>query len=223
MSSDKRLSEVSLAYNKHVVNLDRARKVFEEEMQNLVDFAHKHLDDRRTWPQEGVRKVRWGKPQPTSSARSVPWLNWVAGTKVRMDIRPPNFKVFRKAAAFVYFEIVFVRDIGNFVFECRLENQNIIDTDLDEETFAVIQKHDSSEFPRAEHIKRDTTVIYRCDIEESLFDDINNCVNRGLDVICEAVNQIFPDSEYTDTSAIEEEKEQDEIESQEQGSDSDDV
>ncbi len=223
MSSDKRLSEVSLVYNKHVANLDRARQIFEEEMQNLVDFVHKHFEDRRTWPQEGVRKVRWGKPQPWSSARSVPWLNWIAATRVRMDVKPPNYKVFRKAAAFVYFQIGFVADIGCFAFECRLENQNAIDTDLDEETFSVIQKQDSARYPRAEHIKRDTTVIYRCDIEESLFDDINDWVDRGLNVICEAVDQMFPDTQYANTSTAEEESEQDDNESPEQDTDSDDV
>jgi len=42
-------------------------------------------------------------------------------------------------------------------------------------------------------------------IQNSLFDDINSWVDRGLDIIIETVDRIYPDSEYDDSELLEDE------------------
>jgi|GEM_PF-2185916 len=196
MSSSSHYSDVSAAFNSHIANLDKARRVFEEEVEVLNSFVFKHLEDRRTWPVEGVRKTRWGRPEPWSSTREVAWLNWSAATRTRMDIRAPGYKRFRKAAAYVFFQVAYDSSLGTFAFTCRVENQNSVDAALDERAIELIQTMDPGDFPNSVHVKRNTAMLFRCELEESLWDEANNWVDRGLDILTKVVDQVFPDELY---------------------------
>ena len=198
MTSTKRFSDVSAAYNAHVANLDQARCIFEEEVTKLNEYVYRHLAER--YPR-ATRKLRWGAPKHWSTAREVTWLHWMAGCRVRLDVKPPGYKVFRKGAAFLYFQSLYAESVGAFVFEARLENQNTANTEIDEEAYAVIEAEGGDRFPRAEHLKRNTTVLFRCDLGDGLFDDLNDYVDRAMEVIEAAIDRLYPDSAYPTEAA----------------------
>ena len=96
LSSPKTFSDVALAYNDHLASLDQARIKFEEDVDSLNELVHARLAERRAWSGEGIRKVRWAKPEPWSTSREGAWQNWISSTRIRLDVRPPNYKNFRR-------------------------------------------------------------------------------------------------------------------------------
>ena len=196
--TSEHFTAVSLAFSEHVADLDRARHVFEEEVERFNGYVAQRLEERRGLPGEGVRKLRWGRVEDWSVVRDVAWLNWYAGTRIEVDIRPPGYKVFRRAAAYLYFEVRYSRDAECFRFRCRLENQNRVSADIDEETMAVVHRRGESEFPASEQIKTNTAVLFRKDLHESLFDELSQWIDRSLAVVAEAIDSVFPDARYAD-------------------------
>jgi hypothetical protein len=202
MTSDLRYSDVSQTYNTHVANLDRARLIFQREVEQLNEYASKHIEDRRSWPLEGVQKVRWGKPEHWSTARETTWLNWTSATRVRLDVRPPGYMRYKMAAAYVFFQTSYDQELAKFVFSCRLENQNAVSSDIDEEAIALIRAADIGRFPNAVHVKRNRAMLFRINLEDSLYDEINDWVDRGFELISATIDRMFPDAEYLDNPEL---------------------
>jgi len=195
--SEQGFTEVSMTYNNHVVNLDRARQGFEEDTRRFNGLVLSHLADVCSREPDGIGKMRWRLPEDWSSAREVAWLNFVASARIRLDLRPPQYKNFKKHAAYLYFEIRFDPDMGRFVLRCRLENQNNVNAEIDETVDQLIRDERAAAFPGHDHIKSSTTILFKRDLGEELLDNINQYVDSALDVVAEAIDRIFPDADYS--------------------------
>ena len=70
--SKRQFSEITLAYCSHVAALDRARRIFEEEVRQLNQFVLAELTELAGRPLDSViRKVRWTDPRDWSTERDV--------------------------------------------------------------------------------------------------------------------------------------------------------
>jgi hypothetical protein len=201
MSSPRKFSDVAISFNEHLASLDSARKIFEEEVETFNDQVRDRLIERCEWSGEGIQKVRWRDPELCSSARQVAWLNWSAETRIRLDILLPRYQRFKNAAAFLYFRTIYSWDAGKFCFDCLFTNQNNVNSDLDEEVYRQTKTCPSDWFPRAEHIKRNNTRIFQCELESSLFEESDGLVDRSLEIVAKAVDALYPDSQYSVSSS----------------------
>ncbi len=196
--SKRQFSEITLAYCSHVAALDRARRIFEEEARQLNRFVLAELTELVGRPLDSViPKVRWSDPRDWwSTARDVAWLNYFAATQLSLDIRQPQYKNFKRAAGYLYFETVFDHTAGQFAFQCRFENKNLVHPDLDEEVMKLVKERGVEIFPDPTHIKSNTAVLFRRPLASDLFDNLTQYVNDATMTITAAVNQIFPDADY---------------------------
>lgn len=113
-----------------------------------------------------------------------------------MDVKVPGAKVFRKNVALLYFETVFDwENEKKFVFQCRFENQNLVNKDFDEKVLELIQAQ-KDKFPGQVHYKASTTIIFRLKLEEGLFDQINQHIDLALGICQEVIATTYPDSQY---------------------------
>ena len=194
MAHERRFSEVAVAYNQSLANLNTARDIFEKELDQLIAGVLDHLETvivRHNKDEQIKDKMRWADPEDQSRKKDGPWINYTAAASVALDIRPPTAKNFKKGAAYLTFECVFDANGGNkFVFRCRLDNQNSVFTELDEKVFELI-KTKADGFPKAEHIKSDVTILFSRDLEDSLFADINQHIDSSLAVCQEAVDVLI--------------------------------
>ena len=124
------------------------------------------------------------------------WLNFFAGSYVRLDVRLPGKRNFRKAAAYVYFQFLFDRELEKFVYQCRFENQNLVHDGLDETVSELAAQKGESTFPGAYHVKSDTAVVFRRLITDTLFDELGGSVDDAIELVEEAVDVLFPNSHY---------------------------
>lgn len=193
--SERTFSEVSTTYNANLNQLNDARQIFEKEVRSLNEFVHAHLSERRQAEQR-IEKLRWEAAEDWSTGREGPWLNWYCGTRIRLDVKLPGKTRFRKGAAFVYFQTIFDHDLDRFMFRCRLENQNTIAEDIDEQAFGIVQKRGENEFPGAHHVKANTAILFRYPLQDSLFDELNRNVDRALGAVEQAIEIILPDDRY---------------------------
>lgn len=194
--SDRGFSEISLVFNDHIGNLDRARHVFEDESRTLNDYILDHLAEVVNRPnEEPIQKIRWSDPRDWSTSRDVSWTNFFAGTQLSMDVRQPGYKIFRRAAGYVYFEVVFDTQLDYFVFQCRFENQNLAHSEIDEEICRIIDDKPDA-YPLSEHVKANTAILFKRKLSSELFDTINQMVEDSLSIIAQAVNSVFPDEAY---------------------------
>ncbi len=207
MAIDRRLSEVAVAYNINIACLDEARQIFEKEVKQLNEVVMDHLyaaTKRLNQDEKMGRKLRWQQPEDDSRNREGPWLNFAARAVIGLDVKVPGAKVFKKNAAYLYFETVYDRDAEKkFVFQCRFENQNIVSDELDEKVLELVRDK-SDQFPAQVHFKANTTVLFRFRLEENLFDELNEHIDSAMAVCQDEVNILFPDSAYNQSDAVEE-------------------
>jgi len=199
MSNDRKFSDVGSAYNSNVIGLDEARQIFEKEVRQLNDLVMDHLyavAKRLNQDEKVAKKLRWQDPQDDSRNREGPWLNFASRSTIGMDLKTPGAKQFKKNVALLYFETVFDwENEKKFVFQCRFENQNIVNNDFDEKVLELIQAQ-KEKFPGQVHYKANTTIIFRLKLEDSLFDQINQNIDLALGVCQEVITTTFPDSQY---------------------------
>lgn len=196
-------SELTLAFDRHLGDLDRARKVFVEEVGVFNEYVAQRLMESCGIHGDGVKKLRWGSVENWSVQREVTWLNWYVGTRIPVDIRPPGHQRFKCAAAFLYFEVRYSRTRQRFRFRCRLENENRVSTDLDEVVMDIVRRR-RAEFPDSDQVKTNTAILFGRDIGESLLDELGHWVGLSLDAVAEAVDELFPDSAYSVDEVVEE-------------------
>lgn len=195
--SKRQFSEITLAYCSHVAALDRARRMFEEDVQQLNRFVSAELDELARRPLDSViPKVRWSDPRDWSTTKDVAWLNYLAGTQLSLDIRQPQYKNYKRAAGYLYFETVFDHDLEQFRFQCRFENKNLVHPDLDEEVMKLVKERGVEIFPDPIHVKSSTAVLFRRPLASDLFDNLTQYVNHATMTITAAVDRIFPDADY---------------------------
>jgi hypothetical protein len=199
MTSELRFSEVSRAYNGHIANLNRSREVFESEVRAVNDLVLEHLADTKGRPPEGIQKLRWRAIEDRSKSRDVTWINFKTGASIRLDIRRPELARYKRGAAFLHFETVYDEDKAEFVFRCRLENQNTVHDEIDERVMGLIEKRGLDGFPGCKHIKRNTAIIFRQPLVDELLDELNHHIDTAVGLVETAVDEIFPDSEYANT------------------------
>lgn len=198
MPSEIRFSEVSVIYNTHIANLNHAREMFEEEVRGLNELILEHLGDTAGRPRDGVVKLRWSAPEDRSKSRDVAWLNFRSGSRLRLDVRPPGFSRFKRGAAFLHFEIVFDPESSQFLFRSRLENQNTVSDEIDERVVGVVETRGKDIFPRHCHLKRNTAIVFCRDLNDSIFENLNQYIDDAINVVEAAVEGLFPDSAYAD-------------------------
>lgn len=201
---EREFSEITLVYNDHIGNLNRARQIFEEETRELNEIVLQHLNEVVSRPTDrAAPKLRWSEPRDWSMSRDVTWINFMTGAQLSIDIRQPGYKIFRKAAGYVYFETVFHEPADSFVFQCRFENQNIVHADIDEQIIHRVTTVGEQDFPDFEHVKTNTAILFRRPLSSSLFDTINQIVDGSLRVIETSIDNIFPDDDYIEAGTIE--------------------
>ncbi len=190
-------SEIFGAYNATLVNLNEARTVFQNELYELNELIMDHLQDAcRRAPDKGqIKKFRWARPEESSSPKELSWTSFVAGAFLRLDILQPGHKRFRKAAAYVYFETKYDKEFNRFMFQCRFENQNNVNKNIDEKIVELLEGK-KQELKNSYQIKSNTSVIFREELENILFENINDLIDNSLQVIETAVDILLPDVEY---------------------------
>ena len=109
---------------------------------------------------------------------------------------PPKYKNFKCAAGYLYFETVFDHAAGQFTFQCRFENKNLVHPDLDEEVMKLVKEQGVEIFPDPIHIKSNTAVLYRRPLVSDLIDNLTQYVKDATTTVTDAVDQIFPDADY---------------------------
>jgi len=200
MSRKVTFSEISLVYNLHAFSLNEARQAFQEETMRLNQIVQEQLKEiagRFTaQASTGIAKVRWGTPEDHSSARDVSWLNFLAGIELAVDIRPPGYQIYRKGAAFMYFETRFDDEMKKFVFQVRFENSNSVDAMLDEHLHKVLSENPDKDLPGSYPVKTNTVILCRRELDESLSDAICVVIEKCLRKTIEMVDRVFPDQAY---------------------------
>lgn len=203
MSSKGRFSEVSLAYNANAANLDQARLIFQREVSELNEWVQGHLNEVVQRIREGASKlVRWRNPVDCSTAKDGPWLNFIGSTKISLDVSPPTLSVFKKDVAYLYFETRFDSDINRFSFRARFENQNIVSPILDETVMEVVRSNGAEMFPNSELIKSNTAILFKREIGNELFENLNQYIDAAILACEEAVYRVFPDFDYQDKPIV---------------------
>lgn len=196
--SDKTFSEVALTFNRHAADLNRARRVFEDEVRALNALVRRlvqRLCDRPV--DQAPAKLRWAAVGDEASAPDVSWLAFRAGTFARLDLRPPGEGGFREAAGHLHFETVFDDEVGRFAFQCRLENRNAIQCELDEAVAARVRvESNRSAFPRSAHVEANNALLFRRELNSKLFASLEQFIDDAARVVREAVDEMFPDAEY---------------------------
>lgn len=207
MTHDRVFSELTHSYNANAWNLNEARKIFQNEINEVINEVVSHLPEVCQRPDDDgkVQKVRWSTPYDGSTSKDGPWLNYIASTQVVMDIRPPAFIRFKCAAAYLYFEIKFDRDFSRFMFRSRLENQNIVNDSIDEKVMGLIAQKEAEMFLNAVHRKSNTVILFRHELKDELFDNLNQLIDDSIKICEEAIDLLFPDSQYGNSDSVREE------------------
>lgn len=198
MASDRAFSELTHAYNANAWNLNDARKIFQNEINEFNSDIESHLQEvcGRPIDDDRIKKVRWSNPTDWSTSKDGPWLNYNASTQVEIDIKPPGYKIFKRAAAYLYFEIRFDRDFNRFMFRCRFENQNSVNESIDESVMEIISSQSPVEFSNSFHQKSNTAILFRHELKDDLFDRLYQVIDKAIIICEEAVDAIFPDELY---------------------------
>ena len=195
MSSKGKFSDVSLSYNANAANLDQARWMFQKEVSELNEWVQNHLseviDSRKR-----MDKVRWSNSEDRTTEKDGPWLNFRSRTRISMNVRPPRLRKFRRSVAYLYFETRFDSDLNRFMFRARFENQNVVSPVLDETVMEVVRSKGDEMFPNSEQIKSNTAILFKREIANELFENMNQFIDSAVVVCEEAVDKIFPDSQY---------------------------
>lgn len=192
---DRPFSALAVTFSQHVANLNRARDQFEREARDFNEYVAQHVEEASARPSDrDVQKLRWRECQDWSKTREVAWLNLYVATRVRLDIRQPGYTNFRKAAAYLYFEVLFDWDRSTFVFRARLENQNTVRGDLDETVFELARDDDA--YPGSEHVKSNTAILFRHEVRADLLDGLSQSVDAAMQLVEAGVDQLYPDAEY---------------------------
>lgn len=196
MSSKGRFSDVSLSYNANAANLDQARWIFQKEVSELNGWVQSHLSEMIKRPREGIKKVRWSDCEDWSTAKDGPWLNFIGATVVGLDMSPPELSIFKRGVAYLYFETRFDSDVNRFMFRARFENQDVVSKILDETVMEVVRSKGDEMFPNSEQIKSNTAILFKREIGNELFENVNQFIDSAVLVCEEAVDRLFPDSQY---------------------------
>lgn len=191
----KLFSEVSLAYNEHLANLDEARRQFEDDVRGLNNHVADRLAEIASKPAGGLNKTRWSRLSDSSRQREGSWLTWVAGSSLELDVRAPRKKNFRRGAGLLYFETAFDHTVDRYRFRARFENQNLADDGIDEAVIDYVTTR-TDEFPNSDQIKSNTAILLRVELEEGLNDAVGGYVESTLRAICAGVDAVFPDELY---------------------------
>ena len=193
------LSDVAIAYNQHLANLDEARQQFESDVTELNAIVAERLVDSVGAPIERLRKHRWRDLVDFSSQRASSWLAWSAATKVRLDLRSPDRANFKNGAAELYFEFKYDRDAERFRFSVRFENRNTVNERLDEVLAGYIGLHEDA-YPEGSHIKSNTTILLRADLSTDIHLILAGHVDASLEAVRAMVDQVLPDDAYEQKS-----------------------
>ncbi len=197
----KRFSEVSLAYNANILNLDEARGIFQKELNDLNSFIWDHLTEasRRTSDSSDVKKWRWANPEDWSTVKDGPWQNYITATYLPLDICPPGYNRFKRGVSTLYFEIRLDKEFGRFMFRARFENANIVDKNLDEKIIEILNRDKPEECLNMDQIKSNTAIIFRHELKDELFDNLHDYIDKALEICERAVDEMFPDHLYVNS------------------------
>lgn len=182
----RKLSDVSLAYNKNVYHLDLARREFERQAISILEQVEAELIDVSRKHSDGLSATRWRNPYLECPQREIAWLNFRANTNITLDVKLRQFRNYKKDVAYLYFEIVFDEDLNEFVFQARLENQNAhpILIELDEKVIELARESSrASLLTKSDHIKTSTAIVFVKPISEGLLDDLKSLVKGSVEVI----------------------------------------
>ncbi len=201
MSSSKKFTDLFIAYNANISNLYYARQEFENELKYFIQMITDKLDEanskKRTCCDEN--KLRWGKPEEWTIGKDSSWIRSYFGVRLPIDIRPPtNHTKFRNNAGYLYLVIRFDEDFGKFMLRCRFENNNYASEDIDEKIIELIKNNSDSEYPFLNYklVKNDEAVLFKLDLEDSLFETIDMYIEKSLTVCEQAIDELFPDCDY---------------------------
>ena len=191
MSSNGRFTDVTLAFNANLSTLDEARQIFEEDAIRLIALVNEHLGGtvERANLKESKSFLLWSLPEGFESKRAGHWLNFYAGTKTMLSIRPPNGKNFRNMAAQLRFVVEFDwHGSKQFMFTGCVESHNPILADFDEEVFDLVK--DDTRLPGSQHIKTDTTILFRLPLDAGVFDRISSLTDESIDICTKVIEKI---------------------------------
>ena len=63
----------------------------------------------------------------------------------------------------------------------------------------ILEERGPAEFPHFEHIKSNTTVLFRRELKDEFFDNLHQYIDHAAGIVSQAIDRIFPDSHYAMT------------------------
>jgi hypothetical protein len=196
MDQTKRFTEVFIAYNECVAKLELARKTFQEELKDLNSLVSEHLAEVFSDGERNSIRHRWGGPEDWSTTKDGPWLNFISSTKVWLDIKQENNIRFSRKVSYLYFESRFDKEMGSFIFQCRLENQNVVNDYIDEEVIKIISSKGGENFPNHGCVKANRAILFKKELSDEIFSLLNQDIDAALDICEEAIEVLFPINKY---------------------------
>lgn len=197
MTNNREFSELFEAYNQNIASISEARKVFEEELQNLNDLVKEYLIDFETKgsrTDSNIKKCRWHKPKEFSSGKDGSWIKTFAGVRITVDVRKPNKPSFNNDAGYLYFVARFEEDLGKFMFRCRFQNNNNADSQIDEKIINLVEHSNNDAFTGYKGVKSNDVYIFRQELNNELFENLDTHIEQALTICEKAVGEIYPDS-----------------------------
>ena len=191
MSSNHRFTEVTVAFNINLSTLDEARQIFEADAIRLIAQVNEHLGGtvERANSRESKSFLLWSLPEGFESKRAGHWLNFYAGTKAMLSVRPPNGKNFRNMAAQLRFVVEYDwQGSKQFMFTGYVESHNAIIANFDEDVFELLKGN--ARFPGSQHIKTDMTILFRLPLDAEVFDRISSLTDESVEVCTKAIEKI---------------------------------
>ena len=208
MDQSEKFNEVSITYNNCVANLDSARQIFQDDLKKLNCFVAEHLEEVCSDQEKPSFRHRWGGPEDWSTSKAGTWRNFISSQRIWLDIRQTDYTNFAWKAAYLYFESRFDKELCRFMFQCRLENQNVVNEFIDEELIKIIGLENKEKFPYSVHVKSNRAILFKKELDDQIFSYLNQDIDNAIATCNETVASLYPSNLYEEDNAQEEDRDQ---------------
>lgn len=205
MKNDLKFSDLGKAYSLNLYNLNEARSVFEDECRQLNSNVEEYIEElakrHNSNKEEFLAKIfNWGTTENASKVKEGPWVNFSQANVVPLNLKVQG-KRFTKGIAFIKFESAFDNQQRKFLFRVWFENCYDKNENIDETIFKLAQKS-PEKFPMSKYIKSNTCVIGCWELDEELVSNIGSIVKRCLNLVEEAIGELYPENSYNKRELI---------------------
>jgi hypothetical protein len=208
-----RFSEVAVTYSKNALHLQTARKLFEAEVEALIDDIKNSFNrftteamDQAVPPGRDIFVRKWKRAEE-QDPRDKSWLNFNRFACWQLNVKWGSQSYFKTIAGILRFECQFDKiDNNEFVVQIFFQNNNRIPelTVLDEKILEETKTDAFNKiFPSAYHLGSNTTVLFKENIGDQSLDDLSDKIQAAV-CICEtALSKIQPPVEASIEPKIE--------------------